>query len=220
MKDNFWANPVSYTFRTKDDWKKEILKLITPDSLILDTETTGTGSDARVIELSIIDTEGSILFSQLFSTGEPLPEVIPGITGITDEMLEGMPSFGEKAEEIGAILNGKTIIGWNVSFDKRIVENEFASAGKLALLSPAGWEDAMELYSLSQGKAKKWCKLIKAKEEMEIGESQEHRATADCIDTLAVMRRASGLDKSKTEEQEDLLSALGEDLEEVDFNDL
>ena len=220
MKDNFWANPVSYTFRTKDDWKKEILKLITPDSLILDTETTGTGSDARVIELSIIDTEGSILFSQLFSTGEPLPEVIPGITGITDEMLEGMPSFGEKAEEIGAILNGKTIIGWNVSFDKRIVENEFASAGKLALLSPAGWEDAMELYSLSQGKTKKWCKLIKAKEEMEIGESQEHRATADCIDTLAVMRRASGLDKSKTEEQEDLLSALGEDLEEVDFNDL
>ena len=220
MKDNFWANPVSYTFRTKDDWKKEILKLITPDSLILDTETTGTGSDARVIELSIIDTEGSILFSQLFSTGEPLPEVIPGITGITDEMLEGMPSFGEKAEEIGAILNGKTIIGWNVSFDKRIVENEFASAGKLALLSPAGWEDAMELYSLSQGKTKKWCKLIKAKEEMEIGESQEHRATADCIDTLAFMRRASGLDKSKTEEQEDLLSALGEDLEEVDFNDL
>ena len=220
MKDNFWANPVSYTFRTKDDWKKEILKLITPDSLILDTETTGTGSDARVIELSIIDTEGSILFSQLFSTGEPLPEVIPGITGITDEMLEGMPSFGEKAEEIGAILNGKTIIGWNVSFDKRIVENEFASAGKLALLFPAGWEDAMELYSLSQGKAKKWCKLIKAKEEMEIGESQEHRATADCMDTLAVMRRAAGLDKNKTEEQEDLLSALGEDLEEVDFNDL
>ena len=220
MRSAFFDNPASYAFRTRDDWKKEIAKLLTPDSLILDTETTGTGSDARVIELSIIDTEGSILFSQLFSTGEPLPEVIPGITGITDEMLEGMPSFGEKAEEIGAILNGKTIIGWNVSFDKRIVENEFASAGKLALLSPAGWEDAMELYSLSQGKAKKWCKLIKAKEEMEIGESQEHRATADCIDTLAVMRRASGLDKSKTEEQEDLLSALGEDLEEVDFNDL
>ena len=40
------------------------------------------------------------------------------------------------------------------------------------------------------------------------------------MDTLAVMRRAAGLDKSKTEEQEDLLSALGEDLEEVDFNDL
>lgn len=134
--------------------------------------------------------------------------------------LKGMPSFEEKAEEIGAILNGKTIIGWNVSFDKRLIENEFATAGKLSLLSPAGWEDAMELYSLSQGKAKKWCKLVKAKEEMEIGESQEHRAAADCMDTLAVMRRAAGLDKSKTEEQEDLLSALGEDLEEVDFNDL
>lgn len=220
MKDNFWANPVSYTFRTKDDWKKEILKLITPDSLIIDTETTGTGSDARVIELSIIDTEGSILFSQLFSTGEPLPEVIPGITGITDEMLEEMPSFGEKAEEIGAILNGKTIIGWNVSFDKRLIENEFATAGKLSLLSPAGWEDAMELYSFAQGKTKKWCKLIKAKEEMGIGECQEHRATADCLDTLAVMRRAAGIDKNKTGETEDLFSAIGEDLEEVDINDI
>ena len=220
MKDNFWANPVSYTFRTKDDWKKEILKLITPDSLIIDTETTGTGSDARVIELSIIDTEGSILFSQLFSTGEPLPEVIPGITGITDEMLEEMPSFGEKAEEIGAILNGKTIIGWNVSFDKRIVENEFASAGKLALLSPAAWEDAMELYSLSQGKAKKWCKLIRAKEEMGIGESQEHRATADCLDTLFILKRAAGLEPFPGNEEYDLFSEAENGLEEVDINDL
>lgn len=220
MRSAFFDNPASYAFRTREDWKKEIAKLLTPDSLILDTETTGTGSDARMIELSIVSTEGELLYNQLFATGEPLPEVIPGITGITDEMLSDQPHFEAEAERIAEIIRSKKLIGWNVSFDKRIVENEFASAGKLALLSPAGWEDAMELYSLSQGKAKKWCKLIKAKEEMEIGESQEHRATADCMDTLAVMRRASGLDKSKTEEQEDLLSALGEDLEEVDFNDL
>ena len=78
----------------------------------------------------------------------------------------------------------------------------------------------MELYSLSQGKAKKWCKLVKAKEEMGIGDSQEHRATADCLDTLAVMRRAAGIDKDKTGETEDLFSSLGRDLEEVELDDL
>ena len=87
MRSAFFDNPASYAFRTRDDWKKEIAKLLTPDSLILDTETTGTGSDARMIELSIVSTEGELLYNQLFATGEPLPEVIPGITGITDEML-------------------------------------------------------------------------------------------------------------------------------------
>lgn len=214
-QQNTWVNPAMYQFRTKEDWAAEMAKLIAPGSLILDTETTGTGSDARVIELSVIDMEGNILFSQLFSTGEQLPEIIPQITGITDEMLDGMPSFSEKAEEIGALLSGKTLIGWNVPFDRRLIESEFAAAGKLSLLSPAGWEDAMEMYAYSQGRAKKYCKLIKAKEEMGIGDSQEHRASADCLDTLAVMRRAAGLDKA-----EDLFSAAGEDIEEVDINDL
>ena len=220
MRNDLWSNPASFTYRTRDDWKDEIAKLLTPDSLIVDTETTGTGSDARMIELSIISTDGEVLYNQLFATGEPLPEVIPGITGITDEMLSDQPYFESEAEKIAKIISGKKLIGWNVSFDKRIIENEFASAGKLSLLSPAGWEDAMEMYSFSQGKAKKWCKLIRAKEEMRIGESQEHRATADCMDTLAVLRSAAGIEKHKTEGQEDLFSSSGEDLEEVDINDL
>lgn len=220
MKDYFYVNPASFTYRTRDDWKNEIAKLLSLDSLILDTETTGTGSNARIIELSIISIEGKLLYNQLFATDEPLPEVIPEITGITDEMLSGQPHFKDEAEKIAGIIRGKKLIGWNVSFDKRIIENEFAYAGKFDLLSPIGWEDAMELYSFSQGKPKKWCKLIKAKEEMRIGENQEHRATADCMDTLAVMRSAAGLDKNKKKETEDLFSCLDDEMEEFDINDL
>lgn len=35
-----------------------------------------------------------------------------------------------------------------------------------------------------------WCKLIKAKEMMGLGDSQQHRALGDCLDTLAVINAA------------------------------
>ena len=160
--------------------------------------------DVRVIELSIVDLEGNVIFNSLFDPGMPLPADIPALTGITDEMLEDQPRFAERTAEISDCLRGKTIIAWNVDFDRKWVFFEFIKAG--FRLDAQDWVDAMELYARMVGHRTKYYRLIKAKEDMRIGESQEHRATADCLDTLAVLRAAAGL-------KDDLLDMTGEDAE-------
>lgn len=184
-----YMNPAARQVMSEDSWRDRIRSLLDEYAVILDTETTGINSDARIIELTVIDLEGNVLFSSLFNTGEPLPEKIPELTGITDAMLEGQPAFMEKAEEIRDLLHGKTIIAWNASFDRQRLWEEFARIGMP--INTGEWRDAMELYAYASGRQKKWCKLIVAKQEMGIGERQEHRATADCLDTLAVLRVAA-----------------------------
>lgn len=198
-----YMNPAARQATMSEDfWKDKIRSFLNQQVVILDTETTGITSDARIIELTVIDLEGNVLFSSLFNTGEPLPEKIPELTGITDAMLEGQPAFMEKAEEIRDLLQGRTIIAWNASFDRQRLWEEFARIGMPVYTGE--WRDAMEFYAYASGRQKKWCKLIVAKQEMGIGESQEHRATADCLDTLAVLKAVV-----KANEEKDLFSSCG-----------
>ena len=69
----------------------------------------------------------------------------------------------------------------------------------MAMTAVEPWQREAASIAAASGRQKKWCKLIVAKQEMGIGESQEHRATADCLDTLAVLRKIA-------KEPEDLFS--------------
>lgn len=194
-----WSNPAAFVQQdTPGRWKDEIRKLLSDENaVILDTETTGLYGDVKIIELSIIDMQGSLLFHSLFYPGILLPEKIPEITGITDEMLIHEPFFFEKADEIAAIIRGKKVIAWNADFDRQRIFEEMTAAGMGTAASALEWKDAMALYSFSRGYRKKWCKLIVAKAEMGISENQEHRSTADCLDTLAVLKAAAGTNENR-----------------------
>lgn len=181
-----------------EQYKEDIQKLFTLDGIyILDTETTGLKGDVRVIELSIIDLDGNIVFHSLFNPGMPLPEKISELTGITDEMLENAPFFFQKVTEIVNILSGKQAIAWNASFDREWLTRELLMASQGPAAASICWFDAMELAAFASGKFRKWYKLIEAKKDYGIGDSQEHRSTADCLDTLAVLRRIAGIDNQQ-----------------------
>ena len=53
----------------------------------LDTETTGLSSIDEVIELTIVDHDGSLLFSRLFRPLQPIPRQAQLIHHITDQMV-------------------------------------------------------------------------------------------------------------------------------------
>ena len=205
-----WDNPSAYGGYSYPNTAKDQIRqlLASEDAYILDTETTGLkGDDVRVIELSIIDMDGNVVFHSLFNPQASLPEKIPELTGITDEMLRDEPFFFSKLNEILTVIMNRKLIAWNADFDRERMTRELIAAGVGSpVLSSIEWVDAMELYSHSQGRSRKWTKLIVAKEEMGIGESQEHRSTADCLDTLAVLRAA-------VREEGDLLSAAEEEAE-------
>lgn len=173
-------------FNMKEDTAAAMLSTLRCfGSVIIDTETTGFGKDDRIIELSIIDMEGETLFSSLINPHEPIPSHITGITGIDDSMVYPMPPFKYFAKEIYELLNGKIILGWNVPFDIRMLRQEFSRLGMS--FDSSNSHDLMPLCACASGMETKSVKLIKMKQELQIGESQAHRSLSDCLDTLAVM---------------------------------
>ena len=89
--------------------------------VILDTETTGFARYDEVIQLSVVDLNGTVLFDSYF---KPKAKSHPGalkIHKLTDEFLSDKPKFEEKWEEIQEVLAGKTIIIHNELFDRRLL---------------------------------------------------------------------------------------------------
>ncbi|HHJ4165905.1 TPA: exonuclease domain-containing protein, partial [Raoultella ornithinolytica] len=51
--------------------------------LFIDTETTGLGEDAEIVEICIIDSHGSIMLNTLIKPTKPIPDEAIAIHGIT-----------------------------------------------------------------------------------------------------------------------------------------
>lgn len=192
---SWWWNNVCCKERAKADGAQAVdrarlafakIKLLHAfGGCILDTETTGLGADSRIIELSIIDMRGRTLFSSLFNPGQKLTPRIVSLTGITDEMLEGRPAFSDLAADVDDILSCYSLTGWNVSFDIRMLRQEFSRCNMQ--FDDSDVHDLMGLCACAMEMPSEYLKLIEAKRMLGVGESQEHRSLADCQDTLAVV---------------------------------
>lgn len=101
-----------------------ILELLRRDDvLILDTETTGLG-DAEVIEVSLIDTSGTVLLDTLVRPrGGTMNPYAQRVHGITLEMLADQPSWPEVLPEMLRIAERSTLLAWNAQFDRLMLSN-------------------------------------------------------------------------------------------------
>ena len=96
--------------------------------VFFDTETTGLDpAKCRIIEITLYSEEG--WYSKLLNPGEPVPERITEITGITTEMVTNAPTFAEVAPEIWRRFEGRTAVAHNAQFDMRFLIAEFERAG-------------------------------------------------------------------------------------------
>lgn len=101
--------------------------------LILDTETTGIGDDDEIIELAIIRTDnGEVLFNQRFKPTKTISDEAFAIHGISDDELVDKPRYAAYAPKLQGLLAGKTVIGWNIDFDIRLLR-QTALAQRCAL---------------------------------------------------------------------------------------
>jgi len=96
---------------------------------IVDLETTGGDSrNSRVIEVAVYAFDGKKIldeYTSLVDPGTRVPGFITNLTGITNEMLEGAPSFEEVAEKIEEITRDRIFVAHNVGFDYSFLRNEF-----------------------------------------------------------------------------------------------
>lgn len=101
---------------------------------VIDVETTGLEPDEdRIIEIGIVRFEQGELdevYGQLVDPERDLPERVTEITGITEDDLEGEPTFDEIADEVVERLSGVGIVAYNLDFDRSFVATELERTGQ------------------------------------------------------------------------------------------
>jgi DNA polymerase-3 subunit epsilon len=171
----------------------EILKckgLITNHFVILDTETTGLGNDAQIVEIAILDDDGRQLLDTRVRPTCRIPPVSTSIHGITDADVATAPNFAEVWPKIVSIISGKTVIIYNAEFDLRMLRQS-ASAHHIGTAGTiecrVGWECAMLIYADFRGERddyhghSRWWRLDEACLQMRVDRSgiRLHSAAGD-----------------------------------------
>ena len=100
-----------------------------PRMVVFDTETTGLGKFDRVVEIAAItmDPHTGEIIDEFETLINPERDLGPtSIHGITASMVEAAPTFEEVAAAIGRRLTGAILVAHNLSFDTRMLEQEYA----------------------------------------------------------------------------------------------
>jgi DNA polymerase-3 subunit epsilon len=107
--------------------------LLAPSIVFVDLETTGANpAFDRVIEIGIVKVSDGRLdyeWSTLVDPGGPIPSLIQGFIGITDDMVRGAPAFRDIADEVFARIEGSLFVAHNARFDYGFLKNEFKRLG-------------------------------------------------------------------------------------------
>lgn len=160
--------------------KKDI---IFPDNyVVIDVETTGLSNSDRIIELAALKVKnGEIVdsYQQLVNPGVKIPINVQEITGITNEMVADAPGVCEVAEAFRSFVGTSTVVGHNVNFDVRFVNQclgEFVEAVHNDYFDTL--KISKELMPLMQHHT-----LGDIAEELGVSQPVAHRALADCETT-------------------------------------
>lgn len=103
--------------------------MLAPAIAFIDLETTGTTPTGdRITEIGIVRVEEGELveeWSSLVNPGCTIPEEIQVLTGITNAMVRGAPTFAELRHDVLERLEGHLFVAHNARFDYGFIKNEF-----------------------------------------------------------------------------------------------
>ena len=161
-------------------------KLETHPYVVIDTETTGLTKDDEVIEIAVISSRGTVLMNTLVKPITSISEDASKVHGITNEDLDGTPSWTDIAEEFRIVTEGNICVAYNANFDRRLITQTFRKSG--LSIPRREWLCAMEAYREKYGLSFN-TKLINAAKKMRVEVNTSHRAFGDARTTLSLVHR-------------------------------
>lgn len=118
------------------------------DFIAYDTETTGFGPEARIVELAVVRFSSGTV-KEIFSGRFDPPDVdwssdaVKGaveIHGMTEESLKGCPTFGSHIDVILGYFKGCSVwVAHNAKFDQRLLQQEFNRWGRTFTVAEQHW---------------------------------------------------------------------------------
>ena len=107
--------------------------MLAPAVAFVDLETTGmAAAEDRVTDVAIVRVEGDAVseWSSLVDPQCSIPAAIQALTGITNAMVAGAPTFERIADEVAGRVAGCLLVAHNARFDYGFLKHEFARLGR------------------------------------------------------------------------------------------
>lgn len=153
---------------------------------VVDLEATGTGADAKIIQIGIVLVENGEIIDSYATDINPyelLDDHIKNLTGITDQQLEQAPDFGQVAGAIYDRIGDAIFVAHNVKFDANLLAEALFFEG-YELLTPR--VDTVELAQLFFPTFDKYS-LGNLAEHLDLGLDQAHTAISDALATARLL---------------------------------
>ena len=175
-------------------------KMVAGGLLIVDTETTGLGSQDEIVEIAVVDLDGEVLLDTLVKPTISVPAESSRIHGIVDADLAQASTMADLLLPLYQISGSRGFTSYNVAFDSRMLQRSLVAAGARR---PPGWEGArfnwqhciMELYAQYYGE---WSEhhgsytlqsLARALDQCRLtADGPMHRALGDAQAALTVLK--------------------------------
>ena len=161
-----------------------------PRVIYLDTETTGFGPRAEIVDIAVVSAAGEVVLESLVQPTRRIPADATAIHGITNADVKDAPAWCDLYEDLLRVLAGRRIIVYNVIFDRQMVNQ---ACERYDLAAPAAdWECAMRKYAGFYGNwdsGKRWYRFQKLERAVLAfgAEPGGHRAAADAFACRAVV---------------------------------
>lgn len=173
--------------RIADDKKKSSWKEIDIENIvIIDTETTGLKANDEILDLSILSGTGEVLFSEYIKPSYRKTWAdAERIHHISPKMVADSKTMNDYKGYIAGCLNDKIVVGYNVSFDLKMIQKYMPIRIKKRI-------DVMEAFAPIFGEWDsyhedyRWQKLSTCADyyHYDWGEDEAHDSLADCNATL------------------------------------
>lgn len=159
------------------------------DFVVFDTETTGIGPSARLVEIAGVRIRHGVVvdtFETLVHPEMKIPTAVIRVHGITDAMVAQAPKAHAALSAFTAFVGGRALIAHNAAFDRGILRHEHA---RVALTpSLASIYCSLKLSRrVFPGLGRYGLAALAAA--LKIPQPKAHRALADCHTTAEVLRR-------------------------------
>ena len=101
---------------------KTARKWLEKGPIYLDTETTGISNTAQIIDLAVIDTDGTVLLDTLVKPTVAIEKAASNVHGIKDNSVEDAPGFDDIMYSLIFLSQERSVIIYNAEFDRRLIQ--------------------------------------------------------------------------------------------------
>ncbi|MBT3389644.1 MAG: 3'-5' exonuclease [Chloroflexi bacterium] len=153
--------------------------------VFLDTETTGIGPNAEIVEISVVDFDGTVLVDTLVKPRGAIELGAQRVHGITAEMLDSAPGWDVVWPEVKIALAERAVGIFNADFDTRMMQQSH-QLNRMQWQQPKGeYFCVMRLYAQFYGQwnsrrgSYRWQSLENARAQCRLQTPNSHRALDD-----------------------------------------